>query len=119
MFDDEYVFSLSNIPKFYFGSFPNQIEYRNQTSVQKNRQRSYSWLVDNLWNCQNHGCVNGSLVGGTDSSYTESVGNYGYWVSGRCSYVHFSGGIGSTTSDNHLFGIRPVIAIPKYVLGID
>lgn len=119
MFDDEYVFSLSNIPRFYFGSFPNQIEYRNQTSVQKNRQRSYSWLFDNLWNCQNHGCVNGSLVGGTDSSYTESVGNYGYWTSSRCSYVHFSGGIGSTTSDNHLFGIRPVITIPKYVLGID
>ena len=100
-------------------SIDSQWHYFDSHSNTESNSKStyYGWLFDNLYNCYKFGC---------SSNSTQYAGNYGYWTSSPTTYYQAwllgSDGTNIQGIANILaeyYGIRPVITIPKYVLGID
>lgn len=110
-------FNNSNASEYSFGSL-SSADYLHQTEEEKSRQRSYSWLFENLSDCTDYGCevqndveIDEGYWTGTASSIGNrcnvwAVSNEGKFISLDCINLNYG-------------GIRPVITIPKYVLGID
>ena len=97
---------------FYFGS-KSTTNYSSQNATQKAIQQSYHWLFDYTNSCTSRGCQT------ADSS------TYGYWTSSAVFGNAFS--VWSVSSDGRLnnfyanrtiYGIRPVLEIPKSLLGV-
>ena len=112
-------FNNSNASEYSFGSLSSD-DYLDQTEEEKSKQRRYSWLFENLSDCTDYGCEVQSDAE-TDEGYwtgtASSVNN-----SGRCNawVVSNEGKLISKDCVNLSYGgIRPVVTIPKYVLGID
>jgi type IV pilus assembly protein PilA len=97
--------SSSSSADISFGSLNSSL-YSSQNDVQKERQRSYSWLFDNTDGCIDFGCS-------VNSSYT-----YGYWTSTpsviynaqMVFYVSLAGKMTMNTASSG-FGVRPVITV--------
>ena len=101
--------------RFYFGTLIDSIP---QTDEEKLRQEKYSWLIQNLYTCDTMGCSYNSMV--------LASGNLGYWTSSPVAnnnyyswFINFNGSLDFNGVNISDYGIRPVITIPKYVLGID
>ena len=89
------------------------------------RVESYRWLFDNLNSCQDYSWCsnNSSSLTGNSGYWTSSPGNGNdnntYYTSMYAWDVNNTGCVMSMTVGSSAYGIRPVITVPKSVLGIN
>lgn len=104
----------NNGSMFYLGS-GNSTEYYDQTAEEKLKQETYSWLFDNMYYCDYHGCDEGhGIIGLTDQAYWTSTPKTDTSDSLWC--MCFKGCIDESLSYDQTVGIRPVVSVSKVVV---
>ena len=103
------ITGYTSTSSFYFGSRANT-SYSNQSDEQKLRQQSFYWLFEYTTSCTSYGGRNSS---GTSNGYWSSTksGTVKAWSVTRAGRVY-----NSTVATSNL-GIRPVLEIPKSLIG--